>query len=64
MTNQDNTAAARRMALENSAICSHRYKEEDPPQFAWCADCRTQLLRQANPKKTGKTRRKREGERS
>lgn len=60
----DNTGPARRMAMENTAICSHRYKEEDPPQFAWCVDCRTQLLRHALPKKTGKTQRHRLAERT
>ena len=56
----DNTGHARRMAIENTAICTHRFKDEDPPQFAWCQDCKSQFLRQALPKKTGKTKRRRE----
>ena len=63
ITTQDNTGPARRMAMENTATCTHRYKEEDPPKFAWCLDCRSQLLRQANPKRTGKTQRKQAAER-
>lgn len=60
----DNTGASRRMAMENAAICTHRYKDEDPPQFAWCADCHGQLLRQALTRHTGKTERRRTRERA
>jgi hypothetical protein len=46
--------------MENAAACTHRYKDEDPPQFAWCQDCKSQLLRQHLVKKTGKTKRRME----
>ena len=53
----DTTGPARRAAQERQCICSHREKTEDG-KFSWCAVCGVQLLRQALPKRTGKTQRK------
>jgi hypothetical protein len=54
----DNTHHARNQAKENVALCTHAYKKEDPPQFAWCLDCNQQLLRTCLRRHTGKTERK------
>lgn len=58
----DNTHHARRMAMENAALCSHRYKTEWDQRTARCDDCGKVLERISQRFRTGKTQRKRTGE--
>lgn len=55
----DNTKAARMMSHVNASLCSHRFKRTNGGRIAVCEDCGKQLYRDALPRRTGKTARKR-----